>query len=88
MQLPAPVGPFSFNFDERSNNLCFSAHTAGYTHKFHLQREHVPTDPRNVGIWYGTEDRTAADGRKWTHWMPDHVVDDFGTLVPVTGGAA
>lgn len=86
--LPAPAGLFSFKFDHHDNTVLFSAHTEGYTHAVHLQRQAVPENPKNMGIWFGSEERKDAQGRRWTHWLPDHVVDDFGTLVPVTTGGA
>lgn len=86
--LPAPASPFSFKFDYYGNNVLLSGHTEGYTHSVHLQRQAVPENPKNMGIWFGSEERKDANGSRWTRWLPDHVVDDFGTLVPVTGGAA
>lgn len=88
VQLPAPAGPFSFKFSNHNNTTLFASNTEGYTNAFNLQRQAVPTDPENLGIWFGSEERKDDLGRRWTHWLPDHVVDDFGTLVPVTGGAA
>lgn len=88
VQLPAPAGPFSFNLRHYGNTVLYTASTEGYTHSVHLQRQAVPQDPKQMGIWFGREERKDAQGRRWTYWLPDHVVDDFGTLVPVTGGAA
>jgi len=83
VHLPAPAGPFSFNFYDHGAALILCTRTESHTHTFDLQREHVPKNPANAGRWYGTECRKDAHGRRWSHWLPDHVVDDFGTLVPV-----
>ena len=39
------------------------------------------------GQWQVTEERTDAKGRSWVCELGAHIVDDFGTLVPVEGGA-
>lgn len=40
------------------------------------------------GQWDVTETRTDAKGRRWVCDLGAHITDDFGTLVPVEGGAA
>lgn len=48
-----------------------------------LQRDHGDRDPR----WYGSETRLDSMGVAWDRQMGRHVMDDFGTLVKVEGGA-
>jgi hypothetical protein len=40
------------------------------------------------GQWRVTETRLDDQGREWECYLGPHIVDDFGTLVPVEGGAA
>jgi hypothetical protein len=54
---------------------------------------HVPKAGREeywkgAAIWNGTEHRTDSHGNTWWRYYPDMVTDDFGSLVPVEGGAA
>ncbi len=35
------------------------------------------------GIWYGSEERTDSDGRRWKRQLGHHVMNDFGFLVEV-----
>lgn len=38
--------------------------------------------------WHGTERLIDGRGREWARSLEAHVIDDFGSLVPVEGGAA
>ncbi|MDO8903990.1 hypothetical protein [Hydrogenophaga sp.] len=37
--------------------------------------------------WHGIEILIDGRGREWARTLEAHVIDDFGNLVPVTGGA-
>lgn len=39
------------------------------------------------GQWAVTETRADGNGRLWSCELGAHIIDDFGTLVPVEGGA-
>jgi hypothetical protein len=42
---------------------------------------------REKNTWIGTEHLTDGQGRQWRRSLGTHIIDDFGTLVPVQGGA-
>lgn len=54
-------------------------------HVLRMQCPYQPKGADDLGIWYGSETRTDKDGRTWSTHIGDHVVDNFGTLVPVAG---
>ena len=43
---------------------------------------------RKKNAWIGTERLMDGQGREWRRSLGPHVINDFGTLVPVQGGAA
>lgn len=55
---------------------------------FYLQREYAPCQTENAGKWHGHENRTDEQGHQWLRFSGSYVVDNFGTLVPVTSGGA
>jgi hypothetical protein len=63
------------------------ANSANWDYRIRLQTPLI-ADPKYVwhrpGIWYGTEERSDMDGRRWESSLPNHyTTDDFGDLVEV-----
>lgn len=88
IHLASGVGRFSTSCREFDEAAVIDSKSGDLKHSFYLQREYCPSRPARMGAWYGQEYRTDEQGRVWHRSLGDHVVDDFGTLVPVTGGAA
>lgn len=80
--LPAAAAPMHHSWHHGGFSISFESHN----HRgdgIRLQREYQPTDTDRLGIWYGGETRLDTWGRIWRGQLPDHVIDDFGTLVEV-----
>lgn len=56
-----------------------------YYRRFPEETRYGWTNPG--GRWWGSETRYDELGRKWSRQLGDMVMDDFGTLVVVEGGA-
>jgi hypothetical protein len=53
-----------------------------------LQTEYLgdPAHPwSRPGVWYGCDARVDSEGVEWERRIDNHVVDDFGQLVPIGG---
>lgn len=55
----------------------------GHGYRISLQTEHQPTNATYAGVWYGSETRTDTEGTEWSCSLGNHVIDNFGNLVPV-----
>jgi hypothetical protein len=42
-----------------------------------------PSSTRRPWLWYGNEARVDTQGEIWLRSLPNHIVNDFGDLVPV-----
>ena len=67
----------------RESHAYLSVIVKGHGYCIRLQTEHQPTDAKDAGVWYGSETRTDTDGTEWSCSLGNHVIDNFGNLVPV-----
>lgn len=49
---------------------------------------HEPHRGCSIPYWLASEEREDGNGGSWVRALGKHIVDDFGMLVPVEGGAA
>lgn len=54
----------------------------------HCHQYHEVNGGRPLPHWLVSESRPDGSGRSWNRHLGTHIIDDFGTLVPVQGSAA
>jgi hypothetical protein len=69
-------------FDRSGYELTMSRQRFRYTNGYLVQTDWRP------GQWRVSETRVDGQGRSWESMLGYFVIDDFGSLVPVQGGAA
>lgn len=69
----------------RNGSLLMAAENGAET-RCHIYHEVTARGP--LPHWLVGEYRTDGSGHSWGRSLGVHIVDDFGTLVPVEGGAA
>lgn len=85
LHLQQPKGPVLVEWFFLGDELDFRVVATGFEATVYYRRD--PGNERmRANVFWGSQTLRDLRGRKWTHALPDMVTDDFGSLVPVTGG--
>lgn len=97
LNLPAKIAAVVLPLPERFHSQTYYEHhgyrtvvcrARDYGAEINLQTNYrgdpdYPHSFTRPGIWYGTEEHLDVNGKRWKTSAPLHVMDDFGSLVPV-----
>lgn len=71
------------NWNESEGYRSYTCESSDGLHYVSMQMERTPDHPSYRNVWYGSETRTDAQGRRWSASIGQMVQDDFGFLVKV-----
>lgn len=84
VRLQPPQGAVSVRWFV-SDDLAFQVEAPGFDATVYFRR--APESHRRLpGRYWGSMSMTDQMGREWSRSLPEMVIDDFGSLVPVDGG--